>query len=220
VTALIVDLDGPILEGSRRHHAVYSQILREAGYRPLGLEEYWGLKRHRTSRRSMLERSGAEKIYDRFAALWLDRIESQGMLSLDQLQPGAIDTLESWSRAGIEIVLVTARRDRTALEAQLERMGIRRLLARVLVAPFSERGSEKARTLLEGRPGGASSARAWIGDTELDIEAAKQIGVLSVGVTCGLRSREFLQSLEADFLHDNLEEVSAAHSFLEVPLGN
>ncbi len=47
----------------------------------------------------------------------------------------------------------------------------------------------------------------FIGDSEVDIETAKNAGMVSVGCSWGYREREVLVELEADFIIDKPEEL-------------
>jgi phosphoglycolate phosphatase-like HAD superfamily hydrolase len=46
-----------------------------------------------------------------------------------------------------------------------------------------------------------------VGDTEADISAGKELGITTVVVTSGNRSREFLEALEPNFLINGLSEL-------------
>jgi phosphoglycolate phosphatase len=204
---LVLDFDGPILDGRHRHYACYRRLLEEAGAPPLPLDRYWALKRERVDRRRLLAESGATDFYDRFLEGWLARIESPEMLALDRLQPGALEALRAWKGAGLSLALVTARRDEAALLAQLETLALRSLFSEIVPTPFAETGEAKA-LALTARVGQAR-CDGWIGDTEVDVDAARRLGAPSVAVTCGLRTREYLQSLRPTFVCDDLRAVLA-----------
>ncbi|MPM46429.1 N-acetylmuramic acid 6-phosphate phosphatase [bioreactor metagenome] len=55
---------------------------------------------------------------------------------------------------------------------------------------------------------GSSSGKAvLVGDSEVDVETAKNAGVLCIGVTWGFRDREVLEREGADYIIDKPEEV-------------
>lgn len=47
----------------------------------------------------------------------------------------------------------------------------------------------------------------YVGDSDVDIQTAKNAGLKVIAVTYGFRDREFLQKLQPDFLVDTCEEV-------------
>ena len=205
---IVLDLDGPILDGRERHYACYRALLEQAGATPLPLERYWALKRDRVDRRRLLSESDAAAFYDRFLEGWLARIETPELLALDRVQPGALESLHAWRDAGVPLALVTARREEASLLAQLDGLRLRSLFAAVVLTPFAETGEAKARafTLRVG----STACRGWIGDTEVDVDAARRLGAPSIAVTCGLRTAEYLRSLEPDFVFDDLRAVCSA----------
>src|SRR5690349_19782781 len=100
ISACILDLDGPLLDGKRRHYACYRDILAEHGYVALPCDAYWQMKRSRIDRRAQLAASGAGAIYDLFLRAWLERIELPVYLALDRVQPGALARIARWRAEG------------------------------------------------------------------------------------------------------------------------
>lgn len=203
---VILDLDGPILDGQLRHYQCYSDILREHGFDPMPMEQYWEMKRSRCDLREQLKTSGADGIHDQFLRLWLERIESKEYLRMDRLQPGAVKKLRSWKEQGIRLVFATMRNNSRNLQWQLRTLGISDLFDQVVVVGNGHDGSRKAeavRRQVEPNP----SNTIWIGDTEVDIDAARQIGAKIIAVTCGLRSEAYLMSLKPDYLVPDLQSV-------------
>jgi phosphoglycolate phosphatase-like HAD superfamily hydrolase len=198
ISTVILDLDGPILEGRERHYTVYAAILREHGFEPMSPDRYWEMKRSRDDRRKQLAASGAGAIYEVFYTKWMERIEAPEMLLLDRVQPGVRETLTSWRARGLKLVLATMRQSPERLDAQLHALGVRDLLDEV-VACAVDRGMhskvERVRSL-----GLEPSTSVWIGDTELDIGAAREFGCPVCAVTCGLRTEDYLRSLGPDLV--------------------
>lgn len=197
IKQILLDLDGPLLDGKERHYHCYRGILERFGYKPIGIDEYWEKKRALVNRRDLLKMSGAEEIYDDFLAAWLAMIESPDMLALDKVQEGAVDCLRSWKEQGIQLTLVTLRKDKQALEGQLKLMGLRQFLDVVLVCDPAEGGEGKAdavRSIFQGKL--LKEHTLWIGDTEADWEAGNSLGVDVVLVANGLRDQEYLATLK------------------------
>lgn len=196
IKQIFIDLDGPLLDGKERHYFCYRTILVKFGFEPIGIDAYWRKKRERCDRRVLLSMSGAEGIYDDFLAAWLRLIESPEALELDKVQDGAIDCLIDWKKKKIELLLVTMRKNKQALEEQLKRLGLRPLLDGVLVCDHADGGLGKADAVRKMYSGQKIKKDAvWIGDTEVDWEAAKSIGCNIVLISNGLRSEEYLTSL-------------------------
>jgi phosphoglycolate phosphatase len=207
MTTVILDLDGPLLDGRYRHHACYGRILREHGYTPLGPDEYWEMKRQQRDRRAQLAASGAGAIYDVFLRRWLETIETPPLLALDRLQEGALDKLAGWQGQGVRLVLATQRHDAGSLRGQLTDFGLAPYFRHVVVCDHAEGGAGKARRVREvlgERPG---ESRLWVGDTEVDVEAARALGCPVWAVSCGLRTAAYLRSLAPHYLSESLSDV-------------
>src|SRR5207237_1355265 len=116
---LILDLDGPILEGRERQYACYRNILTESGFTAVSLECYWEMKRARVPLAAQLAATGAEALRESFPKRWLEEIESDVLLERDTVQPGAKETLAAWQEAGLRMVLATQRRNAMGLHRQL-----------------------------------------------------------------------------------------------------
>jgi phosphoglycolate phosphatase len=201
VKRILLDLDGPLLDGKQRHYHCYRTILEIRGFKPIAIEEYWAGKRALVDRRILLNMSGAGAIYDDFLAAWLSAIETPALLALDTVQDGAVECLRGWKGRGIELVLVTMRKNRHGLEDQLNLTGLRAHLDSVLVSDHAEGGEGKAQAVREfylAHPdGGYADETLWVGDTEADWGAARSLGCDVVLVANGLRNAAYLQSLKS-----------------------
>lgn len=207
IDSILLDLDGPVLNGKYRHYRCYSDILREYGFRALNVDEYWKMKRNRQDRRQQLAATGAERIYDLFLKRWIELIEQKNYLALDIVQEGVVEKLLSWKSAGISIFLVTLRNNNSNLFWQLESNNLLPFFDKVL-AVGTEAGSK-------GKESAASSVLAekmvsalWIGDTEVDVVAARALGIKVCAVSCGLRTSEYLSTLKPDFLLPDIKSIN------------
>ena len=190
---LFIDLDGPLLDGKRKHYYCYHRILEKYDFRPINIEEYWKKKREMIKPLDLLKYSGAEDIYHKYLTEWLELIESPYALSLDKVQDGAINCLDNWKSCGFEMILVTMRKNKHALELQLSSTGLENFFHTVLICDNATNGVGKAGAVrsmfYESLPMDHSW---WIGDTEADWEAAHLLGWQILMVANGLRSAECL----------------------------
>lgn len=200
INSIVFDLDGPILDGRERHYRCYSDILLENGFTPLPIDAYWAMKRKAEDRHKQLALSGAGSIYDIFLRDWIERIEKKKYLSLDQLQPGALEKLEEWKMAGIRLYLVTMRNHADSLMWQMQRLNLQPFFEEI-IAVGTERGNNgKAEEIGTRFTETEKLSALWIGDTEVDIMAARMLEIKVCAVTCGLRSAECLALHNPDFL--------------------
>jgi len=209
IDTIILDLDGPILDGRRRHYQCYSDILVEQGFAPLPIDQYWEMKRNKKDRRLQLAASGAEGIYDLFLNSWIERIEQERYLAFDRLQPGVIQKLRKWKREAIRLALVTMRNNPATLHRQLESLGLLLLFDKVAsVTTSGETARDKAEAARSFVAVEKKVSTLWIGDTEVDIHAARILGVKVGVVSCGLRTVGYLATLDPDFIVFDLNAVT------------
>lgn len=197
IKQIFLDLDGPLLDGKERHYFCYQSILKRFGFEPVGVDEYWIIKRSSAGLCDVLEMSGAGAIYDDFVVAWRMIIESPEALALDRVQEGAIDCLRHWKEKGIRLTLVTMRKNKRALDEQLELTGLRQFLDAILVCDHISGGGGKADAARCALLDNVKISNAmWIGDTEIDWDAAQLLGCGIILVENGLRNREYLCTLK------------------------
>lgn len=207
IKTILLDLDGPLLDGRLRHYQCYSDILDAHGYKPMPIDRYWEMKRLRKSRIEQLAVSAAEVIYEVFLDEWLKRIEKPEYLALDRVQDGTLNKLRELVGDGIKVVLVTMRSSRIHLMRQLKATGFLPYLTSVVVCKHANGGVGKALEILQDIPDLEPSSNLWIGDTEADLEGARHLGCPVCLLTCGLRTRDYLAALKPDFLDESLANI-------------
>ena len=211
---VLLDLDGPLLDGKYRHFKCYQDILVQYGFEPMPIEAYWQMKRERQDRHKQLAVSGAGSIYPEFLEYWMQHIEEKDYLVLDQLQPKALAVLEAWKSKKIEVILVTMRNEKDNLISQLDSVGLLPFLDHVVAVGTSKGVKGKASAASEFIDLNDKESVLWVGDTETDIWAARELGVKVCAVECGLRSSEYLVSLGPDYLVSDLVALNALEGFL------
>ena len=207
IEAIILDLDGPVLDGKLRHYQCYKEILKIHGFQAMPIEQYWNLKRNRASRLEQLKVTQAEGIYSQFFDAWIDLIEHPKMLELDNIQPGAIERLQKWKNSGVKIILATMRQNTNNLHTQLDQLGISKFLKKVVVCDHKRGGKGKAHAVISACRDLDATKSIWIGDTEADVEGAKELGCPIWLITGGLRSTSYLSSLMPDFISPSIADV-------------
>lgn len=189
---LILDFDGTLTD-CRRRQVVVARVIGRAFGIDIDPDKFWGMKRSGCSTWQVFSALGipdgdAKSMSD----LWALHIEGLPWLAYDQLWDGIRDDLLMVKMRGWEIVLLSARRSVCRLRWQLETLGLSGLLDRSIVVDPSQAAVKKAEELKKMTP------IVYIGDSEVDLMAAKMAGVHFIGVVCGQRGREFLARLVED----------------------
>lgn len=208
--ALVIDLDGTIVDCAARHHACYADLARERGALILNPRDYWALKRARTPWRAMLAAANSTVDPAEFSERFVERIELPCYLALDRLYAGAFEALGRLRAIADSVMLVTMRRDIRQLELELARLGIAATFDRVVARGTCGVSSKGDIVAPFFRP--AERRIAWIGDTEEDISGARRIGALACAVCGGLRERRLLEGEHPDLI---AADIVAATTMLE-----
>jgi phosphoglycolate phosphatase len=190
---IVLDLDGTLIDVSKRHYTVYRDVLTDLGGRSLPFERYWELKRSKTPWAEIL---GANGVQAAFLARFRERIEQPSYLVLDRPFTFSRHVLEALD--GHELYLLTLRRSSDALREQLDRLD----LARYFRAIVSGDVKTELITTLD-----AGSEAVVVGDTEVDVAAAREVGAVAVAVASGIRSEAVLRRSEPDFLVEDIRSL-------------
>jgi phosphoglycolate phosphatase len=202
---IFFDLDGPILDVSERYYRAYCLAMEGLGDPLLDKREYWECKRQRVPNVEIWKRTGAEGHADELSAAWRHVIESPHLLRLDRVWP-EMEEIGATLQINHHIYLVTLRTFADRTHRQLEWLGIRSWFKTVLSEPASgsERWRTKVRMVDSLRMGETSPLGAvFIGDTETDLLAGRELGMTTVGVSFGIRSPSFLDACRPDFVADS-----------------
>ncbi|MDQ2960483.1 MAG: HAD hydrolase-like protein [Candidatus Dormibacteraeota bacterium] len=190
---LVLDLDGTIVDIRPRHYAAHLLVTRDLGLQPIGPAAYWRIKRAGLDVASRYGGRGRE-----YRESFLDWIEAVELLDLDRPFSRAREWLTDLQSRGFGVVIATGRRNRARTRTQLEGLAIPHDL--LVTVPNSSRSAAVLSAI-------DSPVLAWIGDTEIDIEAGRDLGVLTVAVTSGIRSPSLLARHRPDALVARLSDV-------------
>jgi phosphoglycolate phosphatase-like HAD superfamily hydrolase len=213
IETVYCDLDGPLLDTQLRQFRCYEEILHTLGFAAMDCNRYWTMKRDRRALHEQLAVTGAEPAGAEFRTRWLERIESPDLLALDSVHAGAAERLESWRRRGIRIVVVSLRQNREGALQQLETLALAPLIDLTLIVPHARGASGKAAAVRESVADFDPRQSLWIGDTEVDVAAARDAGCAMWGVGCGIRTVEYLSAMGADRVSQTLVEVDVDAAF-------
>jgi phosphoglycolate phosphatase len=225
------DFDGPIVDVSTRYYSTYRLALANlqkdfgsseiAALTPLSQEEFWQMKRNRMPDIEIAGKSGLPPaVIDSFLGQVSEIVNHSDLLYQDKIQPGVSWALNLLSSKGAQLILVTLR-DRDQAQGILEEAGLLHLFTGIFgttaqaAAAYVNSIEHKTRLLrsavaahwpLEIR----DRQPAWmIGDTEADIWAGRNLGINTIALTCGIRSREYLQQQSPSFILDDLISASS-----------
>ena len=207
---IFFDLDGPLLDVSEKYYQVYLNILFENGFECISKTKYWENKRNKVKENITLSESNAFDFYEKYKKIRFERIETLEYLKYDLLQKNVKDVLEQVKKKR-ELHLVTLRHDRNNLLVELETMGLKNYFQSILSSgeDIEPKWMIKYKLIKENFSDSFSKEDFFIGDTETDIQAGKNLGMTTITVLSGIRSKEHLKKQNPDYIINGVWELGS-----------
>jgi len=195
---IFLDLDGTILDVSERIYRVYSDILKKYKKKALSKRNYIKLKKQKKPIEEILKKTGAQDISSIYKKEWLENIEKKKYLRLDTLSTSKKRALIDLKKRN-NLILITSRKKRKLLYDQIKIKGISDVFKKVIIVPEDWR--EKVKLLKKEIK---NKDCLLVSDTEGYISAGKNIGIKTVAVYDGVRTKDFLKKFSPNILIKNI----------------
>ncbi len=213
---IITDFDGPIMDLSDRYYHVYQLCLAQVRepdqlIRILTKDQFWTYKRAQVSEQQVGIESGLTAAQAELFRQIRDHTAHQiQYLSLDRVVPGSIAALARIQASGIELIVMTLRRN-CELNAAFEQYDLAKFFPPdrryCLADDYIKQGDIKDKTQLMAQALSELELEpnTWmIGDTETDIIAAQTHGIRVIGVLSGIRDIDRLEQYQPDRIVSDL----------------
>jgi len=198
---IFFDLDGTIIDSKNR---LYDLFVALTGI-DISFDEYWLIKKDMVSNEDILNRFlyTPDQIKS-FRLNWMDKIEQPEYLNKDQKFTFTQDVLETLQSNNYELYLITARQSKERVKEQLHNLDLLKYFKKLLVTEQKF----KKQYLITQLDIKLSKNDFMVGDTGMDILTGKRIGVKTVAVLTGFRSKEQLLIYSPDFIYNDILEFS------------
>jgi len=208
ITAVVFDLDGTLIDSLPDVCAALNRVLAEDGRRPLTLAEVRAMvgEGATVTVEKALRATGTPGDGAQVADVLARYLESYRGRPAEHtvVYPGAIDVLQRLRADGVAMGICTNKPHATTLPvlAALDLDGYFAAVSCGDSVPHRKPDGRHVALTLEGM-GAAHGAALMVGDSETDIRAARDAGVIAVAVTYGY-SHVPVETLGADALIDHL----------------
>lgn len=212
--ALIFDLDGVIMRFGLDSRGIKREViayLEANGITPRLLSPTDPFSKIRENAKSIFTSMGRGDVWVEGVMREAEKIPIKREVEAAEMAvvlPGVMDTLPVLRGRGLKLGIFTYNNS-LATEIALSRNGLKgyfQLVAARDSVPRPKPNPLHLAFVLEGLMVGKEESIV-IGDSEMDIKPCKELGVRVVAITTGIRSADFLRSLEPDYLIGDLSEL-------------
>ncbi|WP_406656586.1 HAD hydrolase-like protein [Methanolobus sp. ZRKC2] len=207
------DLDGPILDVSEKYYQAYSYSLQELNCTALPKDDYWKFKRLRVPDYEILSKTDSEHLLAEYKTRRNELIEKKEMLAYDCVWTELRKTYDSLFNE-FPAILVTLRTEPEMVNWQLRDLNIDTWFKSIISRPSTGISKDRWKIKVDAIKALDLSKSidiqecVFVGDTETDIVAGKQLGMKTVGVTFGIRDKKLLSPLKPEILVDNPSDLA------------
>ncbi|RYE52130.1 MAG: HAD family hydrolase [Sphingobacteriales bacterium] len=194
---IFFDLDGTLIDSRKRLYQLFCTLMPASAY---SFDEYWAFKKKKQSHRDILTKyfEFTPDHFKEFERNWLEQIELEEWLSLDEPVPGVFQLLKDLKRRH-KLYLVTARQSISLAHGQIEKLNLLDFFEKIFV---TEQKIEKFDLIRESVK--VSSDDWFVGDTGKDIETGKLLGIRTAAVLTGFLSEESLLPYKPDVIIESV----------------
>jgi len=194
---IFFDLDGTLIDVSKRYYFVHKKAALVIGKKSLSFKEYWQKKRKKIPENKILNIDSESSQFKQYKKIRIKLLESSDTLKLDVPFKDTRRILDSLSKKH-KLYLITLRRNRSNLHTQLKQLKLNKFFSKIFSSPPDKDLTITKIKIIKNL--GYSKNDLIIGDTEADTEAAKKLGIRSVAVFSGIRTESFLKKYHPDIL--------------------
>lgn len=200
---IFFDLDGTLFDISKKYYQAHIIASGSINLKALSFNKYWKAKRIKLPENEILGLESGSKSFRYYEKRRMDLLEDKSLLDLDTPVPKLLSTLRTLKK-GYGLYLVTLRRRKKNLLNQLREFKIMNSFEKILTAiPNNNPVLSKVNLIRKIK---YSPGDLIIGDTEADISVGRELGIKTVAVSSGIRSKSFLKACKPDFLVSNIKD--------------
>lgn len=199
-----LDLDGTLLDSSKRHQVVLQDVMTENGFADINISDYLDFKVNgQRTIDYLLTRldlpKGKAYAIDK---MWKDRIEEENYLRTDRWYDDVYEFLKKLKESGFFTVVLSARKNADYPIEMIRNSLLSSLIDDiVIVSPMNAIHNKEQ--ILRAQ---ADKDSIFIGDTETDFESGKRAGVKTIILNSGFRNKSFWEKKKVA-TYNSLEEI-------------
>jgi len=196
---IFLDLDGTLLNIEDRYLNLFKYMCNQYHIDNISEFNFWELKRKGFTNIQILNKFGyQDELPNDFHKKWVALVEDNAWLKFDSLQKDTKDFLNQLKIKNFDLYLLTGRNSRKNLIEQLKNLDIYVYFKNIFNVNTSNMIAEKKAVLKSHQP------EYFVGDTEFDYLACKDLPVKFFCVSNGFRNYDFLKKNNIKNIYKNL----------------
>lgn len=204
---IIFDLDGPLLDVSNRYYFVHQNICKQLEVQSsLNKDEYWRGKRAQKALHNLLETYEDSPIIKAYQVKWQQQIEEKNALLFDEVFPYVKNVLKELCER-YNLILVTLRKQHDAVIDEIRTKTLDKYFKNIIVVQPDRNPPDMLKYQAIISLPNIDEHSIFIGDTEVDINAAKMLRIKSIGVLSGIRNAAIMKQLNPDYIINDIREL-------------
>lgn len=198
---IAIDLDGTLLDSSKRHVVLLRKILKNQKIK-LNISNYMSYKRAGRSTKDYLISKGLDiNTSNEICKKWVKNIENVKLLELDKLYKDSKEFLEKYYKK-YNLILITGRSNKKNTKTQINELNINKFFKKIEIIKPTKDISEKKTKLTQ-----KYKCFAIIGDTETEKKVSDNLKIKFYPISRGFRSKEYWGNLNV-FSYSSLKRIN------------
>lgn len=198
---IAIDLDGTLLDSSKRHVVLLREILKSQKIK-LNISDYMLYKRAGGSTKEYLVSKGIDiNTTNEICKKWVKNIENIDLLKLDKLYIDSKEFLEKYYKK-YNLILITGRSNKENTKTQINELNINKFFKKIEIIKPTKDISEKKIKLVQ-----KYKCFVIIGDTETEKNVSDSLKIKFYPIDRGFRSKKYWNNFNV-FSYSSLKMVN------------
>lgn len=200
---IIFDLDGTLIDSSERMYQLFQTLVPQS---LLTKSEYLELKRDKISHKMILEKYFPDVLFEDFNLKWMQEIEKEKYILLDQNYSDTIYILDKLSKK-YDLFLLTSRQSKDILIKQLIRLKLEKYFVDFLVTKGECTKKELLHKYDNYYFGFLDRVKYYVSDMGEDILIGNELQLTTIAITHGLMNEVKLNESQPKYIISTLLEL-------------
>lgn len=200
---IIFDLDGTLIDSSERMYQLFQTLVPQS---LLTKSEYLKLKRDKISHKMILEKYFPDVLFEDFNLKWMQEIEKEKYILLDQNYSDTIYILDKLSKK-YDLFLLTSRQSKNELIKELQRLKLEGFFTEFFITKGKYSKKELLYNYEKYCSGFLDNVKYYVTDMGDDILIGNELKLVTIAILHGFMNEVRLKEYYPNYIISNLAEL-------------